>query len=59
MRITRSALLTSIAVAAMIPTTAFAQEAEDGAEGEEIIVTARRLTHSQKQVQIMRRVLRS
>ena len=42
MRITRSALLTSIAVAAMIPTTAFAQEAEDGAEGEEIIVTARR-----------------
>jgi iron complex outermembrane recepter protein len=42
MRITKSALLASIAVSAMLPTTAFAQDAEDGAEGEEIIVTARR-----------------
>lgn len=42
MRITKSALLTSIAAAAMLPSMAFAQDAEDGAEGEEIIVTARR-----------------
>ena len=42
MRITKSALLTSIAFAAMLPSTAFAQDAEDGAESEEIIVTARR-----------------
>jgi iron complex outermembrane receptor protein len=42
MRITKSALLASIAVSAMLPTTAFAQDAGDGAEGEEIIVTARR-----------------
>jgi iron complex outermembrane recepter protein len=42
MRITKSALLTSIAVSALLPTTAFAQDASDGAEGEEIIVTARR-----------------
>ncbi|MFN0046433.1 MAG: TonB-dependent receptor [Sphingorhabdus sp.] len=42
MRITKSALLTSIAAAAMLPSMAFAQDAEDGAESEEIIVTARR-----------------
>jgi iron complex outermembrane receptor protein len=42
MRITKSALLTSIAAAAMLPSMAFAQDAEDGAEVEEIIVTARR-----------------
>lgn len=44
MGITKSALLTSIAVCALLPTTAFAQDAAEGAEagGEEIIVTARR-----------------
>jgi iron complex outermembrane recepter protein len=41
---TKSALLTSIAVCALLPATAIAQDAGDGAEaaGEEIIVTARR-----------------
>ena len=44
MGITKSALLTSIAVCALLPTTALAQDATEGAEagGEEIIVTARR-----------------
>ncbi|MEY3633646.1 MAG: hypothetical protein RLZZ61_56 [Pseudomonadota bacterium] len=42
MRIGKSALLSSIAVSVLIPTTAFAQNAEEGVEAEEIIVTARR-----------------
>ena len=44
MAITKSALLTSIAVCALFPATAFAQDAGQGAEtgGDEIIVTARR-----------------
>ncbi len=44
MAITKSALLTSIAVCALFPATAFAQDAGEGAEtgGDEIIVTARR-----------------
>lgn len=42
MRIGKSALLSSIAVSVLVPTTAFAQAAEDGVEAEEIIVTARR-----------------
>ena len=42
MGITKSALLASIAASAMLPTTTFAQDAEDGASVEEIIVTARR-----------------
>ena len=44
MAITKSALLTSIAVCALFPATAYAQDAGQGAEtgGEEIIVTARR-----------------
>ena len=42
MRIGKSALLSSIAVSVLIPTTAFAQTAEEGVEAEEIIVTARR-----------------
>jgi iron complex outermembrane recepter protein len=42
MGITKSALLTSIAISTLLPMAAFAQEANDGVEGEEIIVTARR-----------------
>ncbi len=44
MAITKSALLTSIAICALFPATAFAQDAGEGVEtgGEEIIVTARR-----------------
>ena len=42
MRIGKSALLSSIAVSVLVPTTAFAQAAEEGVEAEEIIVTARR-----------------
>jgi len=44
MAITKSALLTSIAVCALFPAIAFAQDAGQGAEtgGDEIIVTARR-----------------
>lgn len=42
MRIGKSALLSSIAVSVLIPTTAFAQSAEEGVEADEIIVTARR-----------------
>jgi iron complex outermembrane recepter protein len=42
MHITKSALLASIAVSALLPAAALAQEAEDGATSEEIIVTARR-----------------
>lgn len=44
MAITKSALLTSIAVCALFPATAFAQDTGQGAEtgGDEIIVTARR-----------------
>ena len=42
MRIGKSALLSSIAVSVLVPSTAFAQAAEEGVEAEEIIVTARR-----------------
>ena len=42
MRIGKSALLSSIAISVLVPTTAFAQAAEEGVEAEEIIVTARR-----------------
>ena len=42
MGITKRALLTSIAASALLPATAFAQDAGDGAESPEIIVTARR-----------------
>ncbi len=42
MGIKKSALLTSIAIWALLPTVVFAQDSEDKAEGEEIIVTARR-----------------
>lgn len=42
MRFTKSALLVSIAATTLVPGIAFAQEAEDVTESEEIIVTARR-----------------
>lgn len=42
MRILKSALLTSIAVGALLPTNAFAQDGEEAVAGDEIIVTARR-----------------
>lgn len=42
MGITKSALLASIAICALQPTSVLAQDAEDGAASEEIIVTARR-----------------
>ncbi|HMT41929.1 TonB-dependent receptor [Sphingorhabdus sp.] len=42
MRFTKHALLASIAASTLIPSLAHAQEADDGAEAEEIIVTARR-----------------
>ena len=42
MGITKSALLTSIAMWALLPTVVYAQANGDSAEGEEIIVTARR-----------------
>jgi iron complex outermembrane receptor protein len=42
MRFTKSALLVSIAASTLVPGIVFAQEAEEGAESEEIIVTARR-----------------
>lgn len=42
MGITKSVLLASIAVFAWQPTSVFAQDAEDGAASEDIIVTARR-----------------
>lgn len=42
MRIGKSALLSSIAVSVLVPTTAFAQTVEEGVEADEIIVTARR-----------------
>lgn len=42
MRLTKNTLLASIAVSTLIPGIAQAQEAEDGAEAQEIIVTARR-----------------
>jgi iron complex outermembrane receptor protein len=42
MRIIKSALLTSIAAGALLPTVAFAQDAEEAVAGDEIIVTARR-----------------
>lgn len=42
MRIGKSALLSSIAISVLWPSTAFAQATDESAEGEEIIVTARR-----------------
>ncbi|MGH8338007.1 MAG: TonB-dependent receptor plug domain-containing protein, partial [Gammaproteobacteria bacterium] len=42
MRITKTALLKSVAIIALLPTQVAAQESADGAESEEIIVTARR-----------------
>jgi iron complex outermembrane recepter protein len=42
MRITKIAMLSSIASIILLPQQAMAQDAEDGAEAEEIIVTARR-----------------
>ena len=42
MRIIKNALLTSIAAGALLPTIAFAQDAEEAVASDEIIVTARR-----------------
>ncbi len=42
MRVLKGALLTSIAISALLPTMAFAQDTNEGAENEDIIVTARR-----------------
>lgn len=42
MRLGKSALLSSIAVSVSVPTSAFAQIADEGVEAEGITVTARR-----------------